>query len=131
MSRKLTHKYQKERQFGWLIAGFILSVCLYRHLKTGHTAVYAPAVAGVLFLLSLIRPAILYYPLLLWEKLAYYLALINTVLLLSIVYLLVFLPLGLLLRLTRRDLLGIRMNKAKTSYWETREKATASVKHQF
>lgn len=131
MSKKLKRHYQKERQFGCLIAGVIIAVCLYRYLKAGHVAVYLPGFAASLLLLTLIRPSSLIYPLFLWEKLGYYLALVNTVLLLTVIYFLIFLPLALLFRLTGRDLLGIRMNKTKTSYWETREKVPVSFKQQF
>lgn len=131
MSKKLNNNYQKERQFGWLIAWVITAVCIYRYVKAGDIAAYALVVAAGLLIISLVRPSMLAYPLFLWEKLGYYLALVNTVLLLSIIYFLIFLPLSLLFRLTARDLLGIRMNKAKTSYWETRERSPASLKHQF
>lgn len=124
-------RYQKERQFGLLITGLILALCLYHLINTGSVNIYPLAIAVIMLTISGIRPMVLYYPRIGWEKIGYYLGLINTVLLLTMIYFLIFLPIGLLFRLTGRDLLGIRSNKGKTSYWETAEKTDTSFKYQF
>lgn len=123
--------FKKEKQFGWLIAGLLLAVYLFKYFKTSEIILFPIAVSGILFILSFVYPASLKYPLIIWEKVRFCLALINTVLLLSVVYFLIFLPLGLLFRLTGRDLLNIRTTKTQTSYWEPAEEKPASFKFQF
>lgn len=122
---------KKERQFAWLIAGVIICVCAYRYYYAREVYIYWLAGAFALLVLAMWRPSSLSFPMMIWEKIGYYLALINTTLLLTIIYFLIFLPLGLLFRITGRDLLGIKLSKKKSSYWEVRENPPVSLKHQF
>jgi cytochrome b subunit of formate dehydrogenase len=131
MRNRKNSNQKKERQFAWLIAGVIICVCAYRYYNAGEVHLYWLAGAFALVLIAIWRPSSLSFPLMIWEKIGYYLALINTTLLLTIIYFLIFLPLGLLFRLTGRDLLGIKLSKKKSSYWEVRDNPPASLKHQF
>ena len=55
-----------------------------------------------------------------WLKFAHVLAWINTRILLGAVFLLFFVPVGLVLALLRRDLLRQRLDKKAPSYWVER-----------
>jgi polyferredoxin len=44
-----------------------------------------------------------------------------TTLLLSIIFYCVFTPIGVILRITNKDLLGLRIEKTKDSYWTNRD----------
>ena len=131
MSMTKNSNQKKERHFAWLIAGVIICVCAYRYYNTHEVHIYWLAGAFALLILAMWRPSSLSFPLMIWEKTGYYLALINTILLLTIIYFLIFLPLGLLFRLTGKDLLGIKLSKNKSSYWEVRDNPPSSLKHQF
>jgi len=64
-----------------------------------------------------------------WMRLAFALGYVNSRILLTVIYFLVFLPYGLVSRLFRRDPLRRRAAKAE-SYWIPREK-TRQAKEQF
>lgn len=52
-----------------------------------------------------------------WMSFAYVLAWLNTRIILSVFYYLVFTPIGLVLRLTGKDLLDTKIEKERQSYW--------------
>jgi len=58
----------------------------------------------------------------LWMKFALVLSWINTRLILIILFYLVFTPIGLILKLLRKDLLDKKIIKAEKSYWRKKEK---------
>lgn len=76
-------------------------------------------IIGTFFLLAgLIRPCFLKILYQVWMMLGFILGWIMTRLILSITFLFVFTPVGLLLRLLRKDLLDQKLEKTKASYWE-------------
>ena len=58
-----------------------------------------------------------------WMRLAFILAWINTRLILSILFYLIFTPIGIGMRLFGGDLLDKKIDKNKESYWIKKEKA--------
>ena len=57
-----------------------------------------------------------------WMRFAYILAWINTRIILTLVFFIVFTPLGLIMRLFRSDPLQRNFSKQVKSYWKNREK---------
>ena len=51
-------------------------------------------------------------------RLAHALSIVSTFVVLTLVFVLAIVPMGLCLRLLRRDLLGLRIDRARASYWE-------------
>ncbi len=69
-----------------------------------------------------------------WMKLAFVLSWINTRLILCLMFYLIFTPIGLILKLLRKDLLELKIDKAGETYWkkkERRELGIASYEKQF
>ena len=68
-----------------------------------------------------------------WMKFAHLLGIVNTTVLLTIVYVLLIGPMSLAIWLFRKDLLRHRI-KAKSSFWITKETASNTIeqsRHQF
>ena len=68
------------------------------------------------FAANLLKPVYIF-----WMRFAYILAWINTRVILTIVFFFIFTPMGIILRLFRKDPLRRSFNKTSKSYWKTRE----------
>jgi len=55
-----------------------------------------------------------------WMTFAFALGWVNARIILGVVFYLIFTPIGLILRLFRKDLLNLRFNKSATTYWTKR-----------
>jgi hypothetical protein len=132
MGKGEINTYINERNFGWLIGGVILVVFLYRYLGKGNISIYWAMACLPFVFLAIFKPGWLTYPLLLWGQLGHYLGLVNTTILLSVLYFLLFVPLSLLFKITRRDLLNRKPDKTRQSYWQAGDRAyPSSLKNQF
>ena len=57
-----------------------------------------------------------------WMKFASALGWLNTRVVLGLLFIVVFSPAGIVLRILRKDLLGLRVDRSASSYWVVREK---------
>ena len=78
------------------------------------------ALGGLLALLGLAAPAVLRPIERVWMRLAGYLGWFMTRVILGLVFLLVFSPAGLIMRLLGKDPLKLRFDRGTASYWEPR-----------
>ena len=76
-------------------------------------------------------PLILKPVYIIWMKIASVLSWINTRLILCLIFYLVFMPIGLVLRLCGKDLLDRKIQKDSNSYWKKKEIAPANYERQF
>jgi hypothetical protein len=123
---------KKNRSFG-LIAGLIFfGLTFYRFLH-GHT--FNPLLLTVGILLVLVG---LFLPFLLnpvrmgLEYIGRWIGVVNTYILLSLIYLILFIPLSLILKITGKDDLKLKRDKYADSYWiEKQPQIESSLKNQF
>jgi len=92
-------------------------------------AAMAVGIAVVLSLIGILIPPVAKVFHRLWYRLAFALGWVNSRILLTIIYFLIFVPYGVISRLAGRDPLNIRSG-AKESYWHKREK-TRQSREQF
>jgi hypothetical protein len=113
---------RKLRTFGLVMAGACAAMTALLWWR-GSTWLALPAVAGALFLgAALLLPHVLAPIEKTWMALARGLALVSTAVLLTLTFFLIVTPLGIFLRLIGKDLLAIRRNPTRTSYWVAVEK---------
>ncbi len=112
-------KEKRDIRIVFLIFSAIFAVFTWRH--------YPSILSYVLMgLISLILPIVAFSPIILrpvfklWLKVAHAIGWFNTQLLLSIVFILIFIPTGLVMRLFRKDPMKRKMLAEKT-YWEPYE----------
>jgi hypothetical protein len=120
------------RKFGFSM-GIILGVIgLYRYFYP-QNGYWVFVILAVLFAgAALIAPMYLNFLRLIWDKIGHYLGIINTTIILTLVYIGIFIPLGLIMRLLGYDLLGKKFGTKQTTYWQNRDaKVTSSLKNQF
>lgn len=112
---------EEVRKFGILFAVILTAAAVYFRY-TGKEYWHWFLVAAGAFLLTghiadrLLRPLYM-----IWMKLAFFLGWINARLILGIFFYLVMTPIGIVLRLTGRDLLDRRVDRRAASYWKKRE----------
>lgn len=110
-----------ERSFAWVFTAFFCVVALLPAWRGRPIRWWALAVAAAVLLAGLLRPSLLRIPNLLWFRLGMLLNRIVSPLATSLLFLLVFTPFGLVLRLFGKDLLHLRRDPAATTYWIPRD----------
>jgi polyferredoxin len=108
------------QKFGYTIAIFLLVVSgiLYYYEKESSVLV---AAIGLMFLLITVAAPTLLKPInIIWMSFAIFLGFVSTRILLGILFYGILTPIGLVIKLTRKDPLGLEIKRDKKSYWEKR-----------
>ena len=117
MARKQQTETQRLRKFGFVMAvafGIFGALFLWRDKPWGIYTLYA---AAAFLGLGLVAPRLLAPIEKAWMALARVLQTVMTALILTLTFLLVMTPMGLLVRLTGKDLLGMKGDPEIESYW--------------
>lgn len=127
-------KSGSNRVFGILIALVFCIIAAFSYRQDGELYPYLLIMAGVCLVVAVTMPR-LFSPLTrLWLKLGTFLHGIVGPVMLGLVYLVAILPTALAIRLFRKDLLSLKLDRAVTSYWVRREQPlirTESLRDQF
>ena len=123
------------RSFGLILAAgcAALSILSYRAGGTAKPVVWG-GLGAFFFLMALAMPRVLAPARRAWLKLGLLLGKVVNPLVLGLVFLAVFIPVGGLMRLFHRDAMARRFDPAATSYWVERSGATRGadgLKEQF
>ena len=119
------------RQFGLLVGMVLIAIGswqLYRQIYTT-TRIILWVIGGFLFVSGLLWPKILKPFYILWMFLAHILSWINTRIILGLIFYLIFTPIGLIMRLIKRDPLQRKIDQEVDSYWMQREKPKNIKEH--
>lgn len=111
------------RKFGLLVGGVlaVLGLLMWVRGKPHFPWLLAPGVA--LLALGLILPRSLKYVYLAWMSLAILLGFVVSNVLLTLLFLLVITPIGLMARLCRKDFLRLQIRPEASTYWLPRDHA--------
>ena len=123
-------KKNSNKSFGVLFFIVFLLIALWPLVKGDSLRVWSLLIAIIFLVLGLLNSKILNPFKRIWIKFGEILGKVIAPLVLSIVYFIVITPIGLLLRIFGKDLLGIKFLKKK-SYWIKRDKDLGSMKNQF
>jgi hypothetical protein len=131
MSSSVTR--QQLRSFGLIVGGGFAVIGVFPAVIRGHNPrIWALALALVLATAALVLPSALRPVYRLWMQLAEVLAWVNTRIILFLVYYLVIVPTGWVLRITGKDLLRLRLEPRADSYRVVRSKRPAThMQHQY
>lgn len=109
-----------DRTFGVVIAAVCLFAAL-QPLRYGHAPRWwALAVASVLTLIALLRPVLLATPNRLWTRLGVLLGKVVSPIALGVLFYAVLTPVALVVRLTGKDPLRLKIDRDADSYWIVR-----------
>ncbi len=121
------------KNFGLIWAVIFLVVGLLPLFKGSDSRNWAFIVALIFILISLFYPNLYqqsrFYPL--WIKFGNYMGKINSKIIIFILFYLVFLPIGIILKLLRKDLLRKKLDKSLNSYFIDRTIQPNNMKNQF
>ena len=93
--------------------------------KTGTAWQWMLPVGLIFAAVGLIKPPLIRPVYKVWMKVAGFIAKVNTVVLLYLIYFLVLTPIGILMRLTGKDILDEKLNENAETYWHKKEEERA------
>lgn len=109
------------KAFGITMGIAFLAIALFMLIRHKHMLLPVFLISVIFFIFAFTLPVLLKPVYILWMKLAFALSWINTRLILFIMFYLILTPIGLVMRLFKVDLLDIKIDKGRQSYWKQRE----------
>jgi hypothetical protein len=106
-----------DRSFGRVFTIFFCLVGAWPLLHRAPVRWWAFATAGVFALLTLIRPSLLHPANRLWNRFGLLLSKVTNPILTGLLFFFVITPIGLLMRITGKDLLRLRRDPSSSTYW--------------
>jgi len=121
------------RKFGFVTGGACLVICIFKLVFHRPHLMYFAVPGGFLLLAAIVIPVILNPLRIAWDKLGSVLGIINSYVILTIVFFVIITPIAFILRLMKKNLLDLRPAKNKPgTYWQTVTIAeNRSLKQQF
>ena len=125
-------KSGSERSFGLVFAAVFGVVALWPLLDGDDVRVWAAVAAVVFALAALVYPAVLKPLNLVWFKFGLLLHKIVNPIIMGMLFYLTIMPIGLIMRLSGKDILNLKIDKSAPSYWIKRESPEPdSLRNQF
>ncbi len=109
------------RKFGLTVGIVLILISVFLFYKTKVSAPYILAVGAILSLAGIILPPLLEPLYKVWMGFAVIMGYIMSRVILSLMFFLIFTPVGLILKLLRKDLLKEKIDVGAASYWIKRE----------
>ncbi len=121
---KLDYSTKSLRKFGltFCLIFFIISIILL--FNNNQIYIYLIIIAILLMLITILIPRALIYFYKIWMTFALILGTLTSNIILTIFYFFVITPIGIFLRISGKDLLNLKFDKAQKSYWNFREQTT-------
>ena len=123
-------KLGSNRSFGIVFFIVFLIIALYPLLNDSSIRLWSLIIGLIFLVLGLIKSNILTPLNILWMKFGMFLGIFISPIIMGIIFFLVVTPIGLIMRLLRKDLLNLKKKNIQ-SYWLAKEKIKSSMKNQF
>tara|TARA_Y100000996_G_C22055332_1_gene450874 strand:- start:43 stop:432 length:390 start_codon:yes stop_codon:yes gene_type:complete len=123
-------KLPSNRSFGIVFFIFFIIVATYPLLNDNPIRSWSLIIGLIFLILGLINSKILTPLNIIWMKLGMYLGIIISPIVMGIVFFLVVTPISLIMKILKKDVLNLSINKEK-SYWIKKDKIKSSMKNQF
>ena len=121
LSREDEVEGSSDRSFGFVFAAVFLIIAAWPLIHAGSPRWWSVGVAAAFGLVAIVKPVLLAGANKLWMKFGLLLAKVVSPIALGILFYLVFMPIGLLMRVSGKDPLRLKFDPAATSYWIPRE----------
>ena len=122
---------KNNRSFGLLFFALFLLIGLWPLINGGSPRIYFFPIAILFLILGLINSSILTPLNRNWVKFGELIGKIVAPIVMGIIYFAVLTPIGIFLRIFRKDLLDLKFSNKKNSYWKKRIKDLGSMNKQF
>ena len=123
-------KISSNRSFGIVFFIVFLLIALYPLLKGSDLRIWSLVISFVFLVLGLINSKILTPLNRLWFKFGLLLGRFISPLVMGIIFFVVVTPIGIMMRLLKKDLLNLKYNKKET-YWIDKSGPKSKMKNQF
>ena len=123
-------KISSNRSFGIVFFVVFLLIALYPLTYSEDIRIWSAIISLIFLVLGLLNSKILSPLNKLWFKFGIFLGKIISPLIMGIIFFLVVTPIGLIMRLFRKDILNLKYNKDK-SYWIEKNGPKSKMKNQF
>jgi len=123
-------KKSSSKSFGYLFFGIFLALAIWVYIKNQNLNYWLIGTSTVFLVLTLIKSKLLDVLNDLWIKFGELLGKIIAPIIMSIVFFLIVTPIGLILKIVKKDLLKLKFNNDK-SYWIEKNKTIESMDKQF
>ena len=123
-------KLGSNKSFGIVFFIVFLIIAIYPILSNGNFRLWSLVVSLVFLILGLINSRFLTPLNKLWFKFGIFLGKIISPIIMGIIFFLVVTPIGLLMRLLKKDVLNLKFNDNKT-YWIEKNGPKSKMKNQF
>ena len=123
-------KISSNRSFGIVFFIVFLLIALYPLLKDNDLRIWSLVISFIFLILGLINSKILTPLNRLWFKFGLLLGKFISPLIMGIIFFVVVTPIGIIMRLLKKDLLNLRYNKKET-YWINKTGPKSKMKNQF
>ena len=123
-------KISTNRSFGIVFFIVFLIISIYPLLNDNSIRLWSLVIGIIFLILGLVESKILTPLNIIWMKLGMYLGIIVSPIVMGIVFFLVVTPISFIMKILRKDLLNLKMNKERT-YWIEKDKIKSSMKNQF
>ena len=119
------------KSFGIVFFVVFVIIGLYPLLNNEEFRLWSIIISFIFLILGLLNSTLLTPLNKAWIKFGILLGNVISPLVLGIIFFLVVLPTGLLMRLFKKNFLGLKFDKKLKSYWINKEKHISSMKNQF
>ena len=123
-------KKSSSKSFGYLFFGVFLALAVWVYVKNQNLNFWLIGTSLVFLVLTLIKSKLLDVLNDLWIKFGELLGKIVAPIVMSIVFFLIVTPIGLILKIVKKDLLKLKFNNDK-SYWVEKDNTIESMDKQF
>ena len=123
-------KKSSSKSFGYLFFGIFLALAVWVYVKNQNLNYWLIGTSTIFLVLTLIKSKLLDVLNDLWIKFGELLGKIIAPIVMSIVFFLIVTPIGLVLKIVKKDLLKLKFNNDK-SYWIEKSKTIESMDKQF
>ena len=124
-------KLGSNRSFGIVFFIVFVLIAIYPLINQGEVRIWSLIISFLFLFLGLLNSKILTPLNKLWFRFGLFLGKIISPIIMAVIFFLVVTPIGLLMRLFGKDVLSLKLNKKKTSYWIEKVGPKSKMKNQF
>ena len=124
-------KLGSNRSFGIVFFIVFVLIATYPLLNQGEVRIWSLIISFLFLFLGLLNSKILTPFNKLWFRFGLFLGKIISPIIMGVIFFLVVTPIGLLMRLFGKDVLNLKLNKKKSSYWIEKVGPKSKMKNQF
>ena len=124
-------KLGSNRSFGIVFFIVFLLIAIYPLINQGEIRIWSLIISFLFLFFGLLNSKILTPLNKLWFRFGLFLGKIISPIIMGVIFFLVVTPIGLFMRLLGKDVLNLKLNKKKSSYWIEKVGPKSKMKNQF